>query len=186
MSRDLVSILNPTLPEALKVTLGRRVFVREIALSLLLSLPVPMVCMLAISLSQTATDLAAVAIGTISAVAVMAMPILFYASFRMNAATLARERAVLPPGTQRIHGAMKGPFLLRNAMVAGSVRSRIRTGFPVTIAGILTFSVVAYLTMGSLVMPLLHPLLGIVLLLQGFVMFKLLRHARPGAAEDPS
>jgi hypothetical protein len=174
VSQTVVSIMNPMAQEALTVTLGRRTFLREIALAVVLSLPVPLICLLAVSLAPFGPSLLAVAIGTILTVAIFGMPILWYASFRLNAATLARERAVIGTAKQKIYRAMEGPFFLRHSMVAGSVRSRILGGLPVTIGGMLAFAVMAYATSGSIFMPLLHVLLGICLVIQYFVAVELL------------
>jgi hypothetical protein len=174
MSQVVVSIMNPMAPEALAVTLGRKAFLREIALAVLLSLPPSLICLLGVFLFPAGANLVAAAIGIITAVAIFAVPILWYASFRLNAATLARERAVIGSAEQKIYRAMEGPFFYRRSMVAGSVRSRILGGLPITTGGITVFAVMAYVTSGSIFMPLLHVLLGIGLVIEGFVAFELL------------
>jgi len=172
--QKVVSILNPMAPEALAVTLGRRAFLREIALAVLLSLPAPVFPILGIYFFPAGGNLIAFAICTISAAAIFAVPILWYASFRLNAAALARERAVVGGDRQKIYPPMRGPFLLSRSMVAGSIRSLMLAGLPVTTGSILAFAVVAYATSGSFFMPLLHGFLGIGLVIQGFVAVELL------------
>lgn len=61
--------------------------------------------------------------------ALLALPLVFHASLRLNAATLARERALAGATPLRVYPAMKGPRMLRS-FVAGSVRSRSLAGFP--------------------------------------------------------
>jgi hypothetical protein len=172
--QKVVSILNPMAPEALAVTLGRRAFLREVAFAVLLSLPTPVIPLLGIYFFPAGGNLIALAFGIIAAVGMLAIPILWYASIRLNAATLARERAVVGGSEQKIYPPMRGPFLVSRSIVAGSIRSLILAGLPVTTGGILVFAVIAYATSGSLFMPLLHFLLGIGLVIQGFVAVELL------------
>lgn len=186
MSQKVVSILNPSAPEALVVTLGRRAFLREIALAVLLSLPLPLILLLGVYFARFFPNLLAAGIGTILFAAIFAMPLLWYAFIRLNAATLARERAVIGNLKQKIYPAMGGPLFYRNSMVAGSVRSRILGGLPVTTGGILAFAVMGYVTSGSLFLPPLHILLGIALAIQVFVLAELLRpqHFQPEKASS--
>jgi hypothetical protein len=174
VSQAFGSILNPMAPEALAVTLGRRAFLGEIGVAVLLSLVAPVVCLLGVYASSFGANLLAVLIGTITAVAIFAVPTLWYASFRMNAASLARERAVTGREGQKIHPTMSATLFLGRSMVAGSIRSRILSGLPITLGGILAFAVLAYVTTGSVFMPLLHVLLGVGLLVEICVASELL------------
>lgn len=169
-----VSILNPLSAEAMAVTLGRGAFLREIAIAALLSLAVPLACLVGVYLHISGANLLAVAIGTITAATIIAGPVLFYASFRLNAATLARERAVVGGSEQRIHPPLKGPLLFRRSMISGSVRSRILSGFPACIGFGLVFAVASYIMADSRIMILCVPP-GIMLAAQAAIATNLLR-----------
>ncbi|MFM7334923.1 MAG: hypothetical protein ACKO1H_11020 [Tabrizicola sp.] len=155
------------------VTLGRRAFVRELALAFLFSLPLPMICLLGVYSSGLFPNVLVAALGTVLAALILAVPLLWYASFRLNAATLARERAVIGPDKQKIYLPMGGP-LLSQSMVAGSLRSRILGGLPVTMGGILAFAIMGYVTRGSVFLPPLHIILDIALAIEAVVAVELL------------
>lgn len=174
MSQGVVSILNPKSAEAMAVTLGRPAFLREIAIAALLSLSMPLACLVGVYLHASGADLLRIAIGTTAAVAIIAVPLLFYASFRLNAATLARERAVIGSAEQQIHPPMKGPILLRRSMVAGSIRSRMLAGFPFCAGSVLAFAGAAYVIGDSRILMLCVPP-GIMLVVQATIASKLLR-----------
>ena len=174
VSQKVVSILNPSAPEALSVTLGRRAFLREIAVAVLLSLPLPLILLLGGYVARFFSNPLAAGLVTILFAAIFAMPLLWYAFFRLNAATLARERAVIGRDKQKIHPAMGGPLFYRRSMVAGSFRSRALGGLSVTIGGILAFAIMGYVTRGSVFLPPLHFILGIALAIEVVVAVELL------------
>lgn len=127
------SVLDPMSGEGATEILDARAFLREVGIAALLALPLPLVGALAgwAYLVLEGKTLTLVLIGPVFLGAVIAMPVVFYASLRLNAATLARERALALAGATplRVYPAMKGPRMLRS-FVAGSVRSRLLAGFP--------------------------------------------------------
>ena len=176
MSQGLVSILNPMSTEAMAVTLGRRAFLREMLMSGLLSLSLPLVSLAGIYvyLHTNGVDLVSLAVGVVTVSALTATPLMFYASLRLNAATLARERAVVCASEQLLHKPFEGPFLVRRSIVAGSIRSRILAGFPACIGFGLEFALMWYVTTGSAFM-LLHVPIGMMLAVQMLIAVNLLR-----------
>ena len=176
MSRTLGSVLNPQAAQAMAVELGRRAFLRELVVAVLLSLPLPMVSAAGARLYfyGSTTNLMGLVLGVVVVSALTAAPVMFYASLRLNAATLARERAVVGMHEQVIHPPLKGPLLLRRSMLAGSVRSRIIAGLPICIGFGLEFALLAYLT-GSSGFLLVHVPIGAMLLAQMILAERLVR-----------
>ena len=168
----LVSIMNPTSPEALKVRLTRRAYLWELLLSILFALPLPLV-VLAGGILFVRTPNLGFAIGTIFAAGVIAMPFLFYAALRLNAATLARERAVFGPQAGEIHAPFQGPWFLRRSMVAGSVRSRLVAGLSMSM-GFATVGVLMNSLLPGAPFTLILAIIGAVLLVQIYLAVELL------------
>ncbi len=127
----LSDILNPQSKEALERTLGRGPFLKEILLAfvpavlLILSLAI-----FVLVVPRFDTNPSVVVILGLCAFIVLVMPTCFYATLRLNAAVLARERKVFGQNAQIIHAPLRGPHLLRSSMVAGTVRSRLLAGLP--------------------------------------------------------
>ncbi len=177
MPQALVSILNPMSAEAMTVTLGRRAFLREMFVASLLSLSLPMVSLAGIyifSHTTSGVNLVGLAVGVIFVSVLTAIPLMFYASLRLNAAALARERAALGVSEQQLNEPFQGPFWVRRYIVAGSVRSRILAGFPACIGFAVEFALMSYVTTGSAIM-LLHVPIGIMLAIQAIIAASLLR-----------
>lgn len=176
MSRSLGPVLNPMAAKARAVTLDRAAFLRELLIAALMSLPLPMVSVAGVLfyLHNSTTNLLGLAIGVILVSGLTCIPLIFYASLRLNSATLARERASTVLSEQLIHPPLKGPPFLRNSIVAGSVRSRIMTGFPGCLGFGMEFALLSWLTGGSVIIPL-HAPIGVALLAQAIVVAQLLR-----------
>jgi hypothetical protein len=173
MSQRIVSILDPPSAEAVKIILGRRMFLHEIGLACLLSLALPALYLGGALLFLSGVEPVGLAIGTVTCAAVTAIPLLAYASLRLNAATLARERAVQDLPAPDIHAPLQGPALLRSGF-AGSVRSRLLSGLPSCIGFGITFAGMSWEATGSLFSPL-HLPLGILLVVQARIILGLLR-----------
>jgi len=176
MSRTLGPTLNPASAEALAITLGRNAFLREVLLAALLSLSLPMVSLAGVYFYLQGGDvnLIGLFVSVITISALTAIPLIFYASLRLNAATLARERAYSGAPEQLIHKPLEGPLLLRRSMVAGSVKSRILAMLPGCIGFGLEFALMYYLTSGSGFF-FLHALTGAMLIIQASIAANLLR-----------
>lgn len=172
MSQRVVSILNPMSEAALSVTLGRRVFLREVVLAVFLAVPLPLMVLAGLYLFVSIAN-PGIAIGTVVLVSLTAIPLLFYASLRLNAATLARERVFLGGSTGHISAPLKGPLLLRRSMVAGSVKSRVLAGMPGCLGFGAVFATLSFATGGGLFMPL-HVPLGALFLVQLGIISQLL------------
>lgn len=168
------SILNPLSLEAVAARLGPWAFFRELLIALILSLSLPLVWVIGtVVLHQTSSsNLLGVTVGVIVAMALIAIPLTFYASLRLNAATLARERAVMGAENVRVHAAFQGPFLLKRSFLPGSTRSRILSGFPSCIGFGLVFALMSYATSGS-PWTILHLLLGAAIAVQAIVIVSL-------------
>lgn len=151
MSRTLGPLLDPMSIEAVSITLGRTAFLRELLLASLLSLSLPVISLAGIYVYQhnSNVNLIGLMIGVISMSAITAIPLVGYASLRLNAAILARERACAGAPEQIVHEPFKGPFMLRRTFVAGSVKSRILSGFPVCIGFGLQFALMSFVTGGG-------------------------------------
>ncbi len=176
MSRTLGPILNPMAPEAMTITLGRRAFLRELLKAALLSLPLPMVSLAGVYFYFHNRDVNLIGLG-VSVVTISALtgvPLIFYASLRLNAATLARERVYSGVPGQLIHKPLEGPLLLRRSMVAGSVKSRALAMFPGCIGFGLEFVLMSYL-MGGGGFFVLYALTGAMLTVQAIIAAKLIR-----------
>ncbi|MBW4960968.1 hypothetical protein [Sulfitobacter sp. CW3] len=158
------------------ITLGRKAFLRELVVAALLSLTLPMVSVAGVYfyIHISAMNPIGLALGVIVVSGLTAIPLIFYASLRLNAATLARERASAGVPEQLIHKPLEGPFLLRRSIVAGSVQSRIIAGFPVCIGFGIEFALMAYLT-NSIGFLLLHVPIGATLAAQIIIAANLLR-----------
>lgn len=175
MSKFPVSIMDPESNEATALTLGRRAFFREIVIAGLLSFPLPTVFLGGVYVYRHAgnINLPVFAIALVLIFGLTTIPLIFYASFRLNAATLARERAITGSSKQRLYPPLKGPFLL-HSIVAGSLRSRILAGFPACIGFGLLFALMSYVTTDSAIMPLHFPI-GMLAAIQALVIAHLLR-----------
>lgn len=176
MSRNLGPLLNPGSPKAMAITLGRRAFLHEILMAALLSLTFPIPSLVGVYLYFHSSDvnLIGLMVGVVTVSAVTAIPLICYASLRLNAATLARERVYSDEPERLIHKPFEGPLLLRRSIVAGSVRSRILAIFPSCIGFGLEFALMSYLT-GTSAFLFLHVLIGGTLVLQAFIVANLLR-----------
>lgn len=175
MSKFPVSILDPDSSEATALTLGRGAFLREIVIAGLLSFPLPIVFLGGVYVYRHAGDIN-LPVFTIALVLISGLttiPLIFYASFRLNAATLARERAIAGSSMQRLYPPLKGPFLL-HSIVAGSLKSRILAGFPACIGFGLLFALMSHVTTDSAIMPLHFPI-GILAAIQALIITHLLR-----------
>jgi hypothetical protein len=161
---------------------GRREFLREILVCGLLGLALPGVALGGMAVHGL-TDGAApawVAIGTGLILFVVAVPVTVLAMFRLNAAAVARERAVMAPSEPVIHPPLQGPLLLRRSMVAGSARSRIVAGLPGSIGFCAVFAIIAAGTgQGVFILPFV--LLGIVVACQAVTAAWLLRRGSVSA-----
>lgn len=113
-------------------------------------------------------------VGVATVSAATAIPLIFYASLRLNAATLARERAYSDEPERLMHKPFEGPFLLRRSIVAGSVKSRVLAVFPSCIGFGLEFALMSYLT-GASAFLFFHVLIGGTLVIQAFIVANLLR-----------
>lgn len=176
MSRTLGPILNPMAPEAMTITLSRRAFLRELLNAALLSLPLPMVSLAGVYFYFHNSDVNLIGLG-VSVVTISALtgiPLIFYASLRLNAATLARERVYSGVPGQLIHKPLEGPLLLRRSMVAGSVKSRALAMFSGCIGFGLEFLLMSYLTGGGGFF-VLYALTGAMLAVQAIIAAKLIR-----------
>ena len=175
MSIFLGSILNPESDKATALTLGRGAFLREIDIAGLLSIPLPPVflCGLYVYRHAGGINLLDIAIAPILISGLTTIPLIFYASFRLNAATLARERAIAGSSEPRIYPPLKGPFLL-HSIVAGLVRSRILASFPACIGFGLLFALMSHMTTDRALMPLHFPI-GVLAAVQALIITHLLR-----------
>jgi hypothetical protein len=159
--------LNPLSAEAVATRLGKWAFLREILIALVLSLPLPLVWVIGETVwHQTPkANRLGVAVGMFVAAYVIAGPVLLYASVRLNAASVARERTVKGAGKVRIHRfyGMAWPFPRPRAILPSSTRSRILCCFPACVSFGLLFAKVSHAMTGS-------PWTDIHLLLVGFIL----------------
>ena len=176
MSRNLGPLLNPGSPKAMAITLGRRAFLHEMVMAALLSLTLPITSLVGVYLYFHSSDvnLIGLMVGVVTVSAVTAIPLICYASLRLNAATLARERVYSDEPERLIHKPFEGPFLLRRSIVAGSVKSRILAMFPGCLGFGLEFALMSYLT-GASAFLFLHVPIGGALVIQAFIVANLLR-----------
>ena len=176
MSLSLGAILNPLSAEAMAITLGRKAFLRELLLAALLPLSLPLVSLvgLYLYLHISSLNLIGLVVSVVVISGIAAVPTIFYASMRLNAATLARERVYSLTPEQLIHKPLQGPILLRRSVVAGSVKSRILAGFPVSVGFGLQFALMSYLIGGGCFLVLQVPL-GAFLIVQSMIAVNLLR-----------
>ena len=176
MSQAGASIFNPMSAASRAVTLGPRAFLREIIIAGLLSLSLPLISIAAycIYLQNPGVDIVGLAIGVVTMSAVTAIPLIVYASLRLNAATLARERAVFGASGQRIYEPLEGPVLMRNTIVAGSIRSRFLSGFP-TVIGFSIQAALMWYAVTGIAFTFVHIPLAIILAIQVVIAADLLR-----------
>lgn len=175
MSRTLGPVFNPLAAKARAVTLGRAAFLRELLIAALMSLPFPMVSIAGfVFYWHNSTNLVGIMFGVLLVSVLTCIPLIFYASLRLNSATLARERASTVVSEQLIYPPHKGPPFLRNSSVAGSVKSRIMSCFPVCLGFGMEFALLSWLT-GSSAIVLLHVPIGVAFLAQAIVVAQLLR-----------
>lgn len=176
MSRTLGPILNPMVPEAVTITLDRRAFLSELFKAALLSLPLPMVSLAGVYfyLHNSDVNLIGLIVSVVTISGLTGIPLIFYASLRLNAATLARERVYSGALGQLIHKPLEGPLLLRRSIVAGSVKSRALSMFPMCIGFGLEFVLMSYLTGGGGFF-VFYALTGAMLAVQAMIAAKLLR-----------
>lgn len=175
MSQSVVSILDPLSAEAVAVPWGRRAYLREIVIALLWSLSLPLVSFagIVVFVLTKSTNIVLLAITLVTISAVTAIPALVYAGLRLNAATLARERAAFGPSRVKINKARQGPFFERRSIVAGSTRSRFVASLPGSVGFCLEFALVSYLFTGS-ARTFLNVPIGILLAIQLVVVTELL------------
>jgi len=175
VSKFPFSILNPESDKATAPTLGRGAFLREIVIAGLLSIPLPLVFLGGLYVYRHAggMNLFDIAMALILISALTTIPLIFYASFRLNAATLARERAIAGSSEQRTYPPLKGPFLL-HSIVASSVRSRILAALPPCIGFGLLFALMSHMTTDRALMPLHFPI-GMLAAVQALIITHLLR-----------
>lgn len=127
----LSDILHPQSKEALDRTLGRGPFLKEILLAFVPAvLLILILAIFVLVIQRFNTNPFVIIILGLCAIIVLVLPTCFYATLRLNAAVLARERKVFGQNAQIIHAPLRGPHLLRRSMVAGSVRSRLLAGLP--------------------------------------------------------
>ena len=175
MSKTLGPLLAPQSPQAIAIVLSRGAFLRELVISMAFGLTLPMSILGTTYLAAGFNLDKPVAFGVISVTisAIFAMPIMFYAMLRLNAAVLARERAYLREQNQTIHAALQGPIWLRRSFMAGSVKSRILSALP----GFVGFGFIFVWPVSMLNVPFtgLHLVVVLVLVVQGLVAIGLLR-----------
>lgn len=176
MSIGVDSILNPRSEQSLTVTLDRKSYLREILISLLLSLFLSLLSLAGayVYKQSDGIDIVGFIVICFTFALIFAAPPLWYAMFRLNAATLARERAVFGAPNQKIHASLKGPPTMGNTMVASSVRSRIVSSFAVNISAALALSIGCYVVTGS-AFTFIHVIIGIILIVQAVNIAVLLR-----------
>ena len=127
----LSDILHPQSKEALDRTLGRGPFLKEILLAFVPAvLLILILAIFALVVPRFDTNPSVAVILGLCAFIVLVPPVCFYATLRLNAAVLARERKVFGQNAQIIHAPLRGPHLLRRSIVAGSVRSRLLAALP--------------------------------------------------------
>lgn len=175
MSRTLGPLLDPASPDAIAITIGRKAFILEMLMSALLSLSLPMISLAGIYFYLYSSNVAPIGIivGVITMSALTSIPLIFYASLRLNAAVLARER-IYRATNLVIHKPMEGPLLLRHFPVAGSLKSRSLAAFPGFLGFGLEFVFLFYLTGGSGFIISQIPI-GAALVIQTIVAANLLR-----------
>ena len=108
----------------------------------------------------------------------MAILLTIYAALRLNAAALARERAMMGNEGVQVHPPFKGPWLLRRSLVPGSTRSRLLSGLPGCVSFGILFALMSYGTSGS-AWTILHLPLGALLALQVILAATLFEEDRP-------
>jgi hypothetical protein len=174
MSGGVTSVLNPMSAEAVAVRLGPRAFGRELLLALALSLSLPLVFLAGSYLfhETIGTKRIGLAIAFALIFGLTAMLLIVYASLRLNAATLARERATLGSEEVLVHSPFKGPWLLKRSFVPGSTRSRLLSGLPACVGFGIPFGLMSYATTGSPLM-VLHLPLGLTIAVQVLVVASL-------------
>lgn len=174
MSGGVTSVLNPMSAEAVAVRLGPKAFGRELLLALALSLPLPLVFLAgSYFFHQTiGTNRIGLAIAFVVICGLTAVSLIIYASLRLNAATLARERAMLGSDGVRVHSPFKGPWLLKRSFVPGSTRSRLLSGLPACVSFGILFGLMSQATTGSPLV-ILHLPLGLAIAVQVLVVVSL-------------
>ncbi len=170
MLRRLVSLPKRMTAEALATPLGRGGFLREIRIALLSSLSWPFILLLFIWAGVRNTNAAFFTFYLVFAITGLLGT---YAFSRLNAATLARERAVFG-ASQPIHPPWQGPILLRCFWVQGSTTSQFLALFPFHLGLALTATLLLLGTRDYNLLLFLLPLL-LILFLQFKVAAKLLR-----------
>lgn len=174
MSQRVVSLLDPTSARAMAVVLERRAYVRELALCCLSSLVLPLACLIGLYLYSRGADLLGVAIGTVMAAAIIGVPVLGYASLRVNAACLARERGLDRATGDRVYRPLRGPIGFANTIVAGSSRSRTIAALPATLGVLMVLTVMSFVTSGTL-FHIVHLPFGLIMIFQAAVASSLMR-----------
>ncbi|NEX47318.1 hypothetical protein [Pseudotabrizicola algicola] len=176
-SERVVSILDPTSAAASHVVLGRAAYLRELAIAAGLSVAMPAAVLIGVALFHLGYSLVAAAIIASAINTVTAVPLMVYATLRLNAASLARERCVISPRTHRIYQPLRGPLRWGGHYFAGSTRSRTISGLPGSLAAAMVFAVFALVTEDSM-FRYFHIPIGLVLLLQAAVAASLLGTGR--------
>ena len=143
--------LNPLSAEAAATRLGKWAFLREILIAFVLSLPLPLVWLIGeIVWHQTPNaNRLGVAVGIVAASFLIAGPVALYASVRLNAASVARERTVRGADKVRIHRFYGMAWPYRRSLLPSSTRSRILCCFPACVSFGLLFAQVSHAMTGS-------------------------------------
>ena len=126
MLRRLLSTPKWMTAEALVIPLGRAAFLREIGIAVLMSFSLPFTFLLFLWVSVQNTSAAFFIFYLAFAITGLLET---YSFRRLNAATLARERAVFG-ASQPIHPPWQGPIVLRCFWVQGATRSQFLALFP--------------------------------------------------------
>ncbi|WP_151718301.1 hypothetical protein [Gemmobacter serpentinus] len=159
MLHRILSIPDRMAEQAMASPLDRRGYLRAIMIAGLLALLMPVTLVMWFWLVEPGSY---ISLALLLLAYALEFALLIHASFRLNAATLARERTVIGAEAQQIYAPREGPILWRRAVGIGSTRSRIVTGFPATL-GFGLIIAIAYALLGYL--SLLLPLVSLALML---------------------
>ncbi|MBK4217332.1 hypothetical protein JJJ17_15485 [Paracoccus caeni] len=130
-------ILNPTTPEAMEQVLDRPQYLRQLGVIFLLSLPLPLTIEVASRVIHQSSVPVEISVYAVCGF-VLLLPLVLYASMRLNVVIIARERAMFGPGEPRLHAPFHGPLMIRRSPFTGSTRSRFAMGLPWT-SGLMVF-----------------------------------------------
>lgn len=163
--------MQPDSEEALG--LDRLSFLRELGIAVMLSTGLPIAVSAGVFFASHGFNLLAVAVCTICGAAITAVPLLCYAFSRLNAATLARERAVRGGSAPKIFQPFQRPFSRPGLPAACSVKSAIIAALP-GLTGMGMTGVVLSSALGTSILTPVNFVLGINLIVAALVIGRLL------------